>query len=252
MVLYKNGQVFATSKSSSLFELDLELRTTKQYPPITHTQPYTIDANESYIAVGYGDIGVVNVYDRKTRGFPSHTFRHDDNASSDGSSVFRTIINNDLIFSCASDTKVICWKPSERKVKYFIQHDAQVQDIIIGRKGTPLKNKIISADWYNFCKISSLQTGKGIRKIALGYQCSSLTADKAQTLIAAGLSRGAGKVILIDTKTLRIVKQVVLDIDTMICSLAFNRRNDTLLAVTTDARVGISEVYSLKFRQTLA
>ena len=143
--------------------------------------------------------------------------------------------------------KVLRWE-GERKTKCLIHHGSQVQDMIIGQEGTPLEHKIVTADWYNFCKISNIQTGKRVRRIALGYPCKSLTVDKAQTLIAVGLAAGAGKVLFIDTRSLRIVKEVVLDINASICSLTFNRRNDTLLAVASNGRGGNSEVYSLKFR----
>ena len=70
-MLCRNHEIFATCKNGNLYELDLELRDIKQYAGSDH-QPFTMDANENYVVVGYGGNGEVHVHDRRSYSWVIH------------------------------------------------------------------------------------------------------------------------------------------------------------------------------------
>ena len=69
LVLYKNGSIFAAGHNEEdgclgfLVELNLILDVVKKFEG-RGDEPVKIDANENYLAVGYGS-GFVDVYSRK-------------------------------------------------------------------------------------------------------------------------------------------------------------------------------------------
>ena len=150
--------------------------------------------------------------------------------------MYRVILKNDIVFSCSNDKKVKAWSVTSKKVKYEFAHGNTVYDIVIGREGTPLANRIFTISWDQTCRISNVQTGAEIKTIKLGH-CWSIAVDKAQTMIAIG--NGDRNVTFIETSNFTKVKKVSLD--NSVYSLAFNKRNDCLLAVTG------GEVHSFKF-----
>ena len=64
LVLYKNDRIFAASRNN-VIELNMNLDVVKKFKG-RDSQPYTIDANEKYLVVGYGS-GFVDVHSKKDR-----------------------------------------------------------------------------------------------------------------------------------------------------------------------------------------
>ena len=64
LVLHKNDRIFAASKNKDVLELNMNLEIVKKFTGRDY-QPYTIDANENYLAVGYSWYGYVDVHSRK-------------------------------------------------------------------------------------------------------------------------------------------------------------------------------------------
>ena len=153
----------------------------------------------------------------------------------------RVTIKNDMVYSCSTDGKVKAWsitnlqKKYEYKYEYSCTQSTKVFDIVIGRQGTPLENRIVALSQIG-CRILNLDTGVEVKKITLDGSCWSITADKAQTVIAIGTDKN---VTFFETTNFTKVKEVPLK---YVYSLAFNERNDCMLAVTSGA-----EVYSFKF-----
>ena len=111
-------------------------------------------------------------------------------------------------------------------------------DIVLGREGTPLANRVLSVSWDRLCRISNLQTGEEVKSIRFDSQCWVIGVDKTQTMIAVGSS--AQSLTFVETLNFTKVKEVALD--SYITSLAFNKRNDCMLAITSNGKV-----YSFKF-----
>ena len=121
---------------------------------------------------------------------------------------------------------------------YMFEHDECVYDIFIGRDQTPLESRILSISG-ELCRISDLETGTDMEKVFIRNCVRSMTIDETQNIIAIGTE--IGTIIFIDTKNFIKVKEVSLD--SSVLSLAFNKRNDCLLAVTKSG-----DVYGIKFR----
>ena len=62
LVLFKNSAVFAASEKKNVVELNMNLDVVKKFKG-RESRPFTIDANENYIVVGYGT-GFVDVHGR--------------------------------------------------------------------------------------------------------------------------------------------------------------------------------------------
>ena len=150
--------------------------------------------------------------------------------------MYRVIIKNDVVYSCEEDI-VKVWTTANKQVKYELKHDSEVLDIVIGREGTPLAGQLLSISWEGSCRVSNLETGAEVRKINFDDPCYSITVDEAQTLIAVGTAK---KVTFIETTNFSKIKEV--SMNDWVCSLAFNKRNDCMLAVTRSG-----EVHSFKF-----
>ena len=157
--------------------------------------------------------------------------------------VWRAYIQGDMVYTCGSNRKVKAWSISKKQVKYEFEHCGWVHDIVIGREGTPLANRIVSTS-YESCRISNLETGAEMKKIDLrvsvGYGSPSglsIAVDRAQTIIAVG---SGATLTFIECSNFTKVKEVSLS--DPVKSLAFNKRNDCMLAVTSKG-----EVHSLKF-----
>ena len=106
-------------------------------------------------------------------------------------------------------------------------------DIVIGREGTPLANKIVSIGGES-CLISKLKNGARVKTIKFDESYFSVAVNKAQTLIALGTSNN---VTFIETTNFIKVKKVsMIDVHSegVIRSIAFNNRNDCMLAVKND------------------
>ena len=82
---------------------------------------------------------------------------------------------------------------------------------------------------------SHVHSWKGVLNLDTG--CFSVVDDKAQTMIAVGTEKS---VAFIETTNFTKVKEI--SVNSEVCSLAFNERNDCLLAVTYNG-----EVHSFKF-----
>ena len=119
---------------------------------------------------------------------------------------------------------------------YEFSHGDCVYDIVLGREGTPLANKMLSVSADSSCRISNLKTGAEVKKIKFSNPCWSIAVDKAQTVIAVGTT---SYVTFIETTNFTKVKEVSLN---YVYSLAFNKRNDCLLAVLKNG-----EIHSFKF-----
>ena len=146
------------------------------------------------------------------------------------------MIENDLVYSCGVDDVVKSWTIPNRQLKYEIKHGNSVYDIVIGREGTPLANKLLSISHDRLCRISNLETGDEVKTIKLDTYCCSIAVDKAQAIIAVGTSR---KVTFFETTNFTKVKEFSLN---DVHSLAFNKRNHCMLAVLYNG-----EVHSFKF-----
>ena len=128
------------------------------------------------------------------------------------------------------------WSIPNKKLKYEVKHGDSVYDIVIGREGTPLASKMISVSGDRSCRISSLETGAEVKTINFVKPCWSIAVDKAQTLIAVGTENN---VTFIETINFTKVREVALN---EVYSLAFNKRNDYMLAVLSNG-----EIHSFKF-----
>ena len=156
-----------------------------------------------------------------------------------GNHVCRVIIKQDLVFSCSRDNKVKAWSIPDKKLKYQVSCGNSVIDMVIGREGTPLENRILAIGADQFFRVLDLKTGAIIAKKRFGGQLWSIAVDEAQTLVAIG--DGSSKVTFIETSSLMYrVKEIFLD--DWAYSLAFNKRSDCMLAVTTRG-----DVHSFKF-----
>ena len=150
----------------------------------------------------------------------------------------RVIINNDMVYSCGTDSTVTAWKVANDQLTYEFAHGGWVYDIVIGRDGTPLENRLVSISADGTCRLSNLETGAKIIAHKFDGACRSIAVDKAQTLVAVG--NGDKNLTFIETTNYTKVKEVSLDC--YVNSLAFNKRNDCLLAMTRDGWL-----HSLKF-----
>ena len=63
LVSFKDGSLFAASERKDVLELDINLNIVKKFQGLKY-QPYTIDANENYLVLGYFG-GTVDVHYRK-------------------------------------------------------------------------------------------------------------------------------------------------------------------------------------------
>ena len=143
------------------------------------------------------------------------------------------------MFSCERFSgKVKAWSIPNTNVKYEIVQDGAVYDILIGRDGTPLKNLILSISTEYFCRVSNLHNGVEVKMIYFDSRCGSIDATRDQTLVAVGTNSG---VTFIETTNFTKVNEV--SFNSWVMALAFNRRNDCLLAVTSG-----TEIHSIKFR----
>ena len=141
------------------------------------------------------------------------------------------------MYSCGTDGTVKSWSSPNKQLMYEVMHGNDVYDIVIGREGTPLENKLVSISWDKSCRILNLETGAEVKTVNFDCSCWSIAVDKAQTLIAVGTSN---KVTFIETTNFTKVKEV--SMDGYVYSLAFNKRNDCMLAVLKNG-----EIHSLKF-----
>ena len=115
----------------------------------------------------------------------------------------------------------------------------EITDILVGMEGTPLENRIVTISRLDqSCRISDLETGEEVKKIYFERSSpATMAVDKAQTMIAIGNFK---KVTFFDTTNFAKVKEVALN--DLVRSLAFNKRNDFMIAVTSNG-----EVHSFKF-----
>ena len=150
----------------------------------------------------------------------------------------RVIIKGDIVLSCSvDDDKVKAWSTSNKEMKYEFTHGNSVYDIVIGREETPLEKRLLSISYERCCRVSNLETGAEVKRINFDRPCYSIAVDKTQTLIAIG---SENKVTFIETTNFTKVKEVSLN--DFVYSLAFNRQNDGMLAVTRNG-----EIHSFKF-----
>ena len=150
--------------------------------------------------------------------------------------VSRVIIRDDVVYSCGTMHKVKAWSIQTKQLKYEFSHNGSVYDLVLGRHGTPLWNRAVSVSWDKTCKISNSETGAELKKINFDSKCWSIAVDKAQTVIAIGSDEN---VTFIETTSFTKVNEIPLK---NVYALAFNKRNDCLLAVTE-----YGEVHSFKF-----
>ena len=130
------------------------------------------------------------------------------------------------------------WSLRDQTTKYDIKHGGEVYDFVIGWKGSSFENQIVTISWDQTCRLSDLETGDEVSRIKLGSYCRSLAVDRTGSVIVVGTDDN--NVTFIDTTTFEIIKQI--SVGSSIYSLAFNRRNDALLAVSKTG-----QVYSFKF-----
>ena len=162
----------------------------------------------------------------------------------------RVILKNNILFSC-SGREVRVWSIRDKKVKYMYEFKDgnSVYDIVIGREETPLENRTISISYIEECRISNSETGTKIKTIEMGGRVTPgmgmawkpanfcVAVNESQTLLAIGKSE---KINFYETTNFTKVKEVHFQ-KKIISSLAFNRRNDCMLAVTSGG-----QVYSFK------
>ena len=64
LVLFKNDAIFAASRDNDVVELNMNLDVVKKFKG-RESRPFTIDANENYLVVGYyRESGFVDVHSR--------------------------------------------------------------------------------------------------------------------------------------------------------------------------------------------
>ena len=149
----------------------------------------------------------------------------------------RVVLKNDIVYSCSLDSMVKAWSITNKKLKYELKNSSWVNDIVIGQEGTPLENRLVSLGGYCGCRLSNLETGTVMKTIKLESNCHSIAVDKTGTIIAVG---NGENVTFIETTNFTMVKTVSLN--HWVNSLAFNIRNDCMLAVTEGGTV-----HSFKF-----
>ena len=64
LVLFKDSCIFATSKSKGAVELNMNLEVVTSFMG-RDDKPFTIDANENYVVIGYDGSGYVDIHNRK-------------------------------------------------------------------------------------------------------------------------------------------------------------------------------------------
>ena len=150
--------------------------------------------------------------------------------------MYRVAIKNETIYSCSFDRKVKAWSILDNELKYEISQGNSIYDFVIGHDGTPLNNRIVSISFDKTCRISNLENGAVVKTINFESYCWTIAVDKAQTMIAIGTNNN---VTFIETTSFTKVKEVPMN---TVYSLAFNKRNDGMLAVTK-----YGEIHSFKF-----
>ena len=150
--------------------------------------------------------------------------------------VTRVIVKDDMVYSRCERGSVKAWSIRSGDLIYEIEHESDVEDIIIGRKGTPLENRLFTM-CYEVCQLSNLETGTEMKKINFEEEgCNSLAIDQTQTVIAISTYEG---VAFIETSTFTKVKELPLEYS--VDSFAFNKSNDCLVATIND------EIHTFKF-----
>ena len=133
------------------------------------------------------------------------------------------------------------WSILNNQLLYEITFGGSVVDLIIGREGTPLANQIVSLSRDGILRVSAVETGDEVKTIKFDNECFSIAIDKSQTVIAVGTGNRLNHcVTFIDSANYTKVKEVYFN--DRINSLAFNERNDCMIAVTYSG-----EVHSLEF-----
>ena len=142
-----------------------------------------------------------------------------------------------MVYSHSLCPEVKAWSITSKRLKFEFVHGSRVNDIVVGRVGTPLENRLISISYNRTCRVSNLRTGEEIKLIYFDGVCVSIATDKTQSLIAVGADRN---VTFIETTNYTKVKEIT--VEKFFVSLAFNNRNDCMLAVANDGTV-----HSFKF-----
>ena len=102
------------------------------------------------------------------------------------SCVYRVIISNDTVYSCGRDRKLKVWSILNNQLLYEITFGNSVYDLVIGREGTPLANRIVSLSREGILRISAVETGDEVKTIKFDKECFSMAVDESQTVIAVG------------------------------------------------------------------
>ena len=125
------------------------------------------------------------------------------------------------------------WSVRNQRTEHeFGNSGISVYDLVIGREGTPLANLIVFIGQNKTCRVFNSKTSVEIRTINLDSYCMSIAVDETQTMIVVGTDEG---VTFIETTNFTKVKEVFLN--NPVNSLAFNKRNDCMLAVTKKGEV---------------
>ena len=131
------------------------------------------------------------------------------------------------MYSCGYDSKIKVWSITDMNFKYELEHGGCVFDIVIGREGTPLANRLVSISQDRSCRVSNLETGAEVKVVTCDFPCWCIAVDKTGSVIAIG---NGSNVTFIETENFNKVEEVVLC--TTVNSLLFNKSNDCMLAVT--------------------
>ena len=149
------------------------------------------------------------------------------------------------MFSCSNDGKVRAFSIPDKKKKFEFSHESEVNDIFIGREGTPLQKRLISICMEGCFRVSNLESGLEVQKIDVGPTCLSVAVDWSGTIIAIGtgpshLEALESLCIFFETENFTKVKEF--KFTGKVTALAFNDNNDCMLATTSNG-----EIHSFKF-----
>ena len=135
-----------------------------------------------------------------------------------------------MVYSCGY-SKVKAWSISNKQLKYEIQDGGIVNDIVIGRKGTPLENRLVSVG-YKGCRISDLETGAEVRKPILNSECWSIVVDRCQCMIAVGTEKN-----VTFFEAYNFIKVNEIPFEKSVNSLVHDKRYICMLALTCNGEV---------------
>ena len=102
------------------------------------------------------------------------------------------VLKHDLIFSCSAGRMIKAWSVSNKRLKHELIHCGSVYDIVLGREGTTLEDRMLSISNGTCCRVFNAETGAIEKKITFYDICWSIAVDEEQTMIVIGHGQNQG------------------------------------------------------------